>query len=391
MKIKICIVTGARAEYGLFYPLLKRLKDASGIELQLIVTGMHLSPGFGLTYKNIERDGFKINKKVNILSSGDSELGTARSIGLGMTKFAYVLNSLKPDMVVLLGDRFETFAAAIAAFVAKIPIAHIHGGELTEGAMDEGFRHSITKMSMLHFVSTDEYRKRVIQLGESPDRVFNVGALGLDNIRSMPLLTKDRLEKEIGFKFGLKNILVTFHPVTLERNTSAAQFKELLIALDRFSDIKVIFTKANSDAGGRIINKLIDKYTQSNPYKAISFISMGQQGYLSTMRYVDAVVGNSSSGILEAPSFAKPCVNIGDRQKGRVRAKNIIDCQPISSDIQAALEKALSWSFRRLCQRTSNPYGNGHTAAKITAIIKNKIGRTQNLKKSFYNIPIKNV
>ncbi|MDD5530156.1 MAG: UDP-N-acetylglucosamine 2-epimerase [bacterium] len=386
MKKKICVITGTRAEYGLFYPLLKNIQTNKKFELQIAVTGMHLSPEFGLTYKDIEKDGFIINEKVEILLSSDTEVGITKSIGLGTIGFADAFYRLKPDLIILLGDRFEAFSAAVSAFITKIPIAHLHGGELTEGLIDEGIRHSITKMSYLHFTSTEEYRKRVIQLGESPDRVFNVGAIGIDNIKDMNLLSKNGLEKELNFKFDEKTILVTFHPVTLEKNTADAQFKELLKALDYFKKLKIIFTKPNADTSGRIIIKLIDEYVKNNVKKSISFVSMGQLKYLSTVKYVDAVLGNSSSGIIEVPTFGKPTVNIGDRQKGRIKAKSIIDCRPEKSDIIKALEKAFSSQFEEFCKTVKNPYGSGNTTGKILKIIENRIEGISNTKKAFYDI-----
>ena len=386
MKRKICIVTGARAEYGLFYPLLEKIRDDGRFELQIIATGMHLSAEFGLTYKEIEKDGFRINKKINILLYGDTEAGITKSIGLGITKFAGAISYLKPNIVILLGDRFETFAAAVAAFVARIPIAHIHGGELTEGAMDEAFRHSITKMSLLHFTSTEEYRMRVIQLGESPERVFNVGALGIDNIHNSKFLSKKELENNLNLKFDKKNILVTFHPVTLENNSAEFQFKQLLSALSGLEDVKSILTKANAETDGRIINRLIDNYMKNNPGRVIAFASLGRLRYLSTIQFVDAVAGNSSSGIIEVPSFGKPTVNIGDRQKGRIKAKSIIDCEPDKKNVTLAIKKALSKEFSEFCKTVDNPYGDGHAAERIFRILKKNLAKNLDIKKPFYDI-----
>jgi len=386
MKHKICFVTGTRAEYGLFHPLMKRIKTDPFFELQIIATCMHLSPEFGLTYREIERDGFHINRKVEMLLSSDTEAGVTKSTGLGMIGFADAFAELKPHLVFLLGDRFETLAAAIAAHFARIPIAHLHGGELTEGAVDDAIRHAITKMSLLHFVSTETYRKRVIQLGEAPERVFTVGALGIDNIKFLKLVSQSQLEQELGIQFSDKNVLVTFHPVTLENKTSERQFRELLKALDAFDDLRVIFTKPNADANGRIIIHLIDEYVKSHPARASAYITLGQVKYLSALKYVDAVVGNSSSGILEAPSFGKPSVNIGDRQKGRVRPESVIDCEPKMKDIIRAIKKALSVKFQDFCRKVKNPYGDGAAAQKIHEIVKREIPEIGNLKKSFFDL-----
>ena len=338
---KICIITGTRAEYGLLYWLMKEVQASSKLELQIIATGMHLSPEFGLTYQQIERDGFSINKKVEMLLSSDSEVGVTKSMGVGLIGFADALHELKPDLLVVLGDRFEIFSAASAAMIAKIPVVHLHGGEVTEGAFDEPIRHSITKMSHLHFTATEEYRRRVIQLGEQPDRVFNVGAAGIDNIKRLKLLSKQEFEQSINFKLGKKNLLVTFHPVTLEDTTSKQQFSDLLTALNKLEDTHIIFTKANADTDGRVINKMIDKYVLEQPETTIAFNSLGQLRYLSAMQYVDGVVGNSSSGLLEAPSFKIGTVNIGDRQRGRVKASSIIDSISTEESVTSALIESI--------------------------------------------------
>ena len=322
---KICIITGTRAEYGLLYWLMQAVDVNKFLELQIIATGMHLSAEFGSTYQQIEQDGFIIDRKVEMLLSSDSEIGITKSIGLGVTGFADTLNDLKPDLIVVLGDRFEIFSAVIAAMIAKIPVAHIHGGEITEGLIDEPIRHSITKMSHLHFTATEEYRNRVIQLGEQPDRVFNVGAVGVDNIKRLHLFSREKFEQSINFKLGKRNLLITFHPVTLEHNTSKEQFENLLRVLDEQVDTHLIFTKANADTNGRIINQMIDDYVATHTDKAVSFTSLGQLRYLSAMQYIDAVVGNSSSGLLEAPSFKIGTINIGDRQAGRIKAESVIE------------------------------------------------------------------
>lgn len=379
---KLCIVTGTRAEYGLLYPLLNEIKREKDFRLQLVATGMHLSPDFGLTYREIEKDGFRIDGKVEMLLSSDSPVGIAKSIGLGISGFADVFERLGPDILVLLGDRFEIFAAATVAMTAGIPIAHIHGGELTEGLIDEPIRHSITKMAHLHFTSTAAYRQRVIQLGEDPGNVFAVGALGIDNIKSMRLLPRKKLEGRLGFNLKRKNILVTFHPVTLEKNTSGSQFAELLAAIDDLEDMGIIFTKPNADMYGRAIIEKMDSYVEARPGKAVSFMSMGQLLYLSTMRHVDAIVGNSSSGIIEAPSFGIPTVNIGDRQRGRIKAESVIDCKPNKKAISRALRRAFSEDFKKI----RNPYGEGNAAKKIVRVLKRRQFSQSLIMKRFYDI-----
>lgn len=383
---KICVVTGTRAEYGLLMPLLNQIKQAEDLELQLLVTGMHLSPEFGLTYKLIEADGYTINDKVDILLSSDTPVGISKTMGLGMIGFAESFERLQPDMVVLLGDRYETFIAAAAASVARIPISHLHGGETTEGAFDEAFRHAITKMSWLHFTSTEEYRKRVIQLGEDPNRVFNVGAIGIENIIKLPLMTREELEANLNVQFNKQLLLVTFHPVTLENETSAGQFEELLRALDKVEDATIIFTKANSDTDGRIINQLIDDYTNLHQNKALAYTSMGQLRYLSAMKIASAVIGNSSSGIIEAPSFKVPTINIGDRQKGRIQAESVIDCEPKEKEISKAIQLSLSDELHIKLQMMGNPYGDGEVSDKVLAEIRKALSNEITLKKTFYDL-----
>lgn len=387
MKKNICIITGTRAEYGLLCPLIKKINEDDQFNLQLLVTGMHLSPEFGLTYKQIKEAGYKIDEKVEILLSSDTSIGISKSMGLAMISFSEVFDRLKPDMVVVLGDRYEIFSAVSVASISRIPVCHLHGGETTEGAFDENLRHSITKMSYLHFTSTEEYRKRVIQLGESPDRVFNVGAIGIENIKKMNLLSKEKLERSINFKLDKKYAVVTFHPVTLENNTAKSQFKELLLALDKIKDLKVIFTKANSDTDGRIINNMIDEFVLTDKERFISFTSMGSLRYLSAIKYSDVVIGNSSSGIVEVPSFNKPTINIGDRQKGRIQAKSIINCEPVKNDIENAIEKALSKEFLENIKDVKNPYGEGNVSDKIIEKIKYFLENDKiNLKKKFYDL-----
>lgn len=381
---KICVVTGTRAEYGLLYWLMKEIDADSDLELQIIVTGMHLSPEFGLTYKEIEKD-FTITKKIEMLLSSDTSIGISKSMGLAQISFAEAYDELKPDIVVVLGDRYEIFSAVSAAMIARIPIAHLHGGETTEGAFDESIRHSITKMSHLHFTASQEYRNRVIQMGEYPERVFNVGGLGIENIKRLTLLNKEAFEESIEFKLGKKNILVTFHSVTLENSTASSQFQKLLDTIDRLEETNIIFTKANSDTDGRVINQMIDEYVAKNPHKSVGFTSLGQVRYLSAMQFVDAVVGNSSSGLTEAPSFKIGTINIGDRQKGRIKAKSVIDCEPNKKEIKKAFEKLYSQEFQANVQNVQNPYGDGSSSKLIIGSIK-KIDLSKILKKSFYNL-----
>ena len=384
MKRKVCVVTGTRAEYGLLYWLLKEIEADKELQLQVIVTGMHLSPEFGLTYKEIEKE-FKINKKIEMLLSSDTSVGISKSMGLAQISFAESYDELKPDIVIVLGDRYEIFSATSAAMIARIPIAHIHGGEKTEGAFDESIRHSITKMSHLHFTATEEYKNRVIQLGEHPSRVFNVGGMGIENIKRLKLLSKDEFEKSIEFKLNSKNILVTFHPVTLENSTAKEQFQQLLDAIDELEDTNIIFTKANSDTDGRVINQMIDEYVTKNSHKSIVFTSLGQLRYLSALQYVDAVVGNSSSGLAEAPSFKIGTINIGDRQKGRIKASSVIDCEPNKDSILKSFEKLYSKEFQETLKTTINPYGDGYASKKIVEILKS-VDLENILKKSFYDL-----
>ena len=384
IRRKICVVTGTRAEYGLLYWLMKEIDADKDLELQVIVTGMHLSPEFGNTYEQIEKDGFVIDRKVDIELTSDSEISISKSMGLGMIGFASALDDLKPALCVVLGDRFEIFSAVSAAMIAKVPVAHLHGGEITEGAFDESIRHSITKMSHLHFTATKEYKNRVIQLGECPNRVFNVGGLGIDNINKLKLLNKDDFEKSIDFNLGEKNILVTFHPVTLEASTSKNQFQELLNSISELKDTKIIFTKANSDTDGRIINSMVDDYTAKH-INTIAFASMGQLNYLSALQFVDAVVGNSSSGLLETPSFKIGTIDIGDRQKGRIKADSVISCLPDKKNIDNALKKIYSRHFQEIVKNVKNPYGKGGASKIILDIIKD-FNLDNIIKKTFYDL-----
>lgn len=384
---RIGIMTGTRAEYGLLKSLMQEINKDNDLELYLIVSGMHLSPEFGMTYKEIEEDGFEINAKVEMLLSSDSPAGISKSIGLGVIGFADEFQRADLDMLILLGDRYEALSAAISAMVMRIPIAHLHGGEVTEGAIDEGIRHSITKMSYLHFTSTEQYRNRVIQLGENPERVFYVGALGVENIKKINLMTKEELERSIHFEIDENTVVVTYHPVTLENNTVEEQFLNLLKVLDRNPKIRMIFTKANADTNGRIVNELIDKYAAQNSERACAFMSLGQKRYLSALKYCRIVIGNSSSGIIEAPSFGKPIINIGDRQKGRICADSVINCGYTQQEIQQAMETALTEEFENKARNCRNPYEKENTAANIISVIKDYLLNDKiKLKKGFYDI-----
>lgn len=385
MNRKVCVITGTRAEYGLLRLIMQGISDESSLTLQVIATGMHLSPEFGLTYREVENDGFKIDRKVEMLTSSDTAVGTAKSIGLGLIGFADALADLQPDLIVVLGDRFEIFAAVSAALVARIPIAHVSGGETTEGAYDEAFRHAITKMSHLHFVAAEEYRQRVIQLGEVPQRVFLVGGLGVDVIKNTALLDRGTLETSLDFQLGAKNLMITFHPITLESHSSTQQMAELLTALEQLgSDTHLIFTMPNADNGSRDLARMVNDFVATH-MNARAYVSLGQLRYLSCMQHVDGVVGNSSSGLAEAPSLAKGSVNIGDRQRGRLKARSVIDCPPEHSDILNAINMLYSDEFRQSLQTMVNPYGEGGASQKIVEILRNyPLGNIQ--KKSFYNL-----
>ena len=384
---KICVITGTRAEYGLLYWLMKSIERDSELELQLVVTGMHLASEFGFTYQQIEKDGFIIDKKLEILVSSDTPVGISKSMGLGMIAFSEAFYDLKPDIVLVLGDRFEILSAVSAAMIARIPVAHCHGGEATEGLIDESIRHSITKMSHIHFCSTEEYRRRIIQLGESPKSVINVGALGIENINKLNLLSKSELEGSMNFRLDKRHkILVTFHPVTLENSTSEKQMSQLLKALDTINDCGIIFTKSNSDTDGRIINKMIESYVLENPAKSACFASLGQLRYLSALKYVDCVAGNSSSGLIEVPSFKIATVNIGDRQRGRMIGPTVIQCPPTHKEITVAIKKAISKEFRTsVLSVSNNPYGTGNSSELILKELKS-VKLDNILKKCFYDL-----
>lgn len=385
MTRKICVITGARAEYGLLRWVMQGIKDDPELTLQIIATGMHLSPEFGLTYREIEQDGFRIDRKVEMLTSSDTPVGIAKSMGLGLIGFADALDELRPDLIVVLGDRFEIFAGVAAALVARIPVAHLHGGETTEGAFDEALRHSITKMSHLHFVATEEYRQRVIQLGEQPERVFMVGGLGIDNIKRLKLLDRAELEASLDFKFGQKNLLITFHPVTLETATAAAQTAELLAALTQLQDTRFIFTLPNADTDGRALIRMVKQFVAEHP-NARAYTSLGQLRYLSCIAHVDGVVGNSSSGLTEVPSFGKGTINIGDRQRGRLQAASVITCEPNRQSIATAFAKLYSAEFQSSMSQVRNPYGEVGASDKVVHAIKH-YAIDGIAKKAFYDLP----
>ena len=382
---KICVVTGTRAEFGLLSHLMRLIDDDSTFELQLIATGTHLSPEFGYTLNEIEEEGFKLDKKIEILLSSDTSVGVSKSMGLAQISFAEAYDELKPDLVLVLGDRYEILAAVTTAMIARIPVAHLNGGEKTEGAIDESIRHSITKMSHLHFTATEEYRKRVIQMGENPRFVFNVGEVGLDNIFFKKLYSRAEFEKSIDFKLNKKNILITFHPVTLEKGMAIKQFEELLSAIDKLEDTNIIITHSNSDMEGRSLIEMIKDYVAKNREKAVAFPSLGYHRYLSALQYMDIVVGNSSSGIVEAPSFKIATINIGNRQKGRIQAPSVINCQPKANDILKAFDLAYSTEFKTQLKIVVNPYGEGGSSQKLIDVLKS-ISFSELINKTFYDI-----
>ena len=383
MTRKICVITGSRAEYGLLRWVMQGIKDEPTLTLQIIATGMHLSPKYGSTYQEIEGDGFLIDRKVEILTGSDTPVGIAKSIGNGLIRFADALDELKPDLIVVLGDRFEIFSAVAAALIAQIPVAHIHGGELTEGNFDDALRHSITKMSHLHFVAAEEYRNRVIQLGENPAQVFNVGGLGVDNIKKIKLLSKKELENELPIVFQRKNLLVAFHPVTLAEDYGVNELAELLNALDSFSDVGLIFTFPNADTGSELMTSLIQKYVNARANASVS-ASFGALRYLSVMACVDGVIGNSSSGLMEAPTLRVGTVNIGNRQRGRIQAESVIQSDPDKYKIEIAIRRMLSHDFRSVVKNTQSPFGIGGSSEKIVQIIKQKANKNL-VQKNFYN------
>lgn len=387
MNRRICVVTGSRAEFGLLRWLMQEIIESEDLDLQVIATGMHLSPEFGLTYREVEAAGFRIDARVEMLLSADTSTAVSKSIGLGLIGMADAYERLAPDIVVVLGDRYEIFAAASAALIARIPIAHLHGGETTEGALDEAMRHAITKMAHLHFVAAEQYRQRVIQLGEQPESVFNVGGLGVDAIRRVQLMERAELEKSLGISMGARNLLVTFHPVTVEGETqSLAHLGELLHALAALPSTKIVFTMPNADSGGRAMTEEVERFVALHS-NASCHASLGQLRFLSLLNQVDAVVGNSSSGLAEAPSFGVPTVNVGDRQKGRLQAPSVINCAPERQAILEAISLALSPAFKTNIATKENPYGDGGAAARIAKVLRNK-SFSGILAKSFYDIQV---
>ena len=376
---KVAVFTGTRAEYGLLYWLLKDLQQDSEIELQLLVSAMHLSPEFGMTYQQIEADGFTITEKVEMLLSSDSAVGTAKSIGLGVLGFADALERMKPDVLVVLGDRFEALAVTQAAMILRIPIAHIHGGEITEGAYDDAIRHAITKLSLLHFTSTEAHRNRVIQLGEHPSRVFNVGAVGLDHLQRSKMFSLAELSASLNFKLEQPYFLVTYHPVTLASEPAKASFENLLKALDAFPQHQIILTYPNADDGGREIIPLLEAYAKQQPSRVLAIPSLGQKRYLSAVKHAAAIVGNSSSGIIEVPSFKVPTVNIGERQRGRLAAESVFSCPSTTAAIIETLQLGLKSDLTQVV----NPYGKGKASE---AILKQLKAADLSVVKTFYDL-----
>ena len=387
---RVCIVTATRAEYGLLKPIILKLQAQNNLEVRVVATGMHLSPEFGMTCQEIEQDGIRLDRKIEILLSADTTSAISKSMGLAMISFADYFSERKPDLLIVLGDRYEILAVATTAMNARIPIAHLYGGDITEGAVDDVVRHAITKMSYFHFTATREHRRRVIQMGESPERVFWVGAMSVENACNVKKLSMHDLQEQIAFYWNRdleKMAVVTFHPVTLEDDTAREQFQNILNALDYFEDLKVIFTKANADAGGRVINHMIDDYVNEHPQKSKAYTSLGQLRYLSAVSLADVVIGNSSSGLSEVPTFHVPTVNIGDRQRGRVCGKTVISCGVAEKEITDAIQKALSQTFRNEICNEKNPYEKKGTSDAIVKILTENLNKNNiDLKKHFYDL-----
>lgn len=387
---RVCIVTATRAEYGLLKPIILKLQAQNNLEVRVVATGMHLSPEFGMTCQEIEQDGIRLDRKIEILLSADTSSAISKSMGLAMISFADYFSERKPDLLIVLGDRYEILAVATTAMNARIPIAHLYGGDITEGAVDDVVRHAITKMSYFHFTATREHRRRVIQMGEPPERVFWVGAMSVENACNVKKLSMHDLQEQIAFYWNRdleKMAVVTFHPVTLEDDTAREQFQNILNALDYFEDLKVIFTKANADAGGRVINHMIDDYVNEHPQKSKAYTSLGQLRYLSAVSLADVVIGNSSSGLSEVPTFHVPTVNIGDRQRGRVCGKTVISCGVAEKEITDAIQKALSQTFRNEICNEKNPYEKKGTSDAIVKILTENLNKKNiDLKKHFYDL-----
>lgn len=386
---RICVVSTSRADYSLLHWLMRAIDEDARLELQIVATGMHLSPEFGLTYLDIERDGFRIDRKVEMLLSADSDAAITKAVGLGLIGFAGVIEDLRPDIVVVLGDRFEILCAAVAALIAKVPVAHVHGGETTQGAIDEGVRHAVTKMASVHFPATEAYGRRIVQMGEDPRSVFVFGAPGLDALHHVTLLSRQELEARVRLDLTPPTALVTYHPVTLERETAERQVKNLLEALKE-EHVQAVFTKANADVQGRAINEVLADFCRRHPHGYRLFDSLGQIAYLSCLRELDVMVGNSSSGLVEAPSFALPVVNIGDRQRGRIRAANVIDVGYSVEEIRAGVRQALSKSWKETLNGMKNPYagcGDGLVSHRIKEQLKDLEIDESLLKKRFFDLP----
>ena len=377
------MLTATRAEYGLLSPLIKKLREQPEFDTRVVVTGMHLSPEFGLTYKEIEADGVEIDRKMEMLISSDTPSAVTKSMGVALMSFADYFAETAPDALVVLGDRYEAFAVCIAAMNVRIPIFHIHGGEITEGAIDDAIRHCITKLSYLHFTSTEDYRKRVIQLGEEPDRVFNVGALGVENALNVEKMSQDELEKSIDWELGDSYAVLTFHPVTLDKQAPEEQVKELLDAIDEFPQIRFLATKANADAGGHVINEMLSQYSKTHENMKL-VDSLGMKRYLSAVQYAKFVIGNSSSGLIEVPALGVPTIDIGDRQRGRTSGKTVVHCVTNSKEINKAIRKVLDGGYSKSNELDNSPYGDGCTSNKIIEIIK-RVFETDitNIKKIF--------
>ncbi len=384
---EVAVVTTSRADFGLLRPVMDLILTADDLRLRILVGGTHLCPEFGLTVGEVQEAGFAIDERVELILAGDTPTAICKSMGLAMIGFGEAIHRLSPHILLLLGDRFETLCAATAAQICRVPVGHVHGGETSEGAVDEAFRHAITKMSHLHFASCETYRRRILQLGERPEHVFNVGALGVENIRKMTLMPRSQVMQVLGAPADKPLLLVTFHPVTLERGTAESQFAQLLTALGSFETHFVLFTKANADTEGRVINQMTERFAARDASRAAAVSSLGAQTYLSAMSHADAVVGNSSSGIIEAPALRVPAVNIGDRQKGRVRAASVIDCEPNADSIVGALKWATSPSFRESLRDMTNPCEQPETAAAIVRHLRSA-PLEDILRKPFIDLPV---